>query len=581
MKFVSFLFCLFVMRPFAAQQMEPPILERLVSMNAERLSLGEVMNLLEEQVGFSFSYNPTVIDETSTVSVHVQKRPLREVLTKLFGEKIGFREKSGYVILSKRKEVEKKIVVGGYVQNERGEPVPDATVYDESSLVSANTNRYGYYEMKIPKRIEPIRFNVRKYDFIDTLVPVAPDSFLLRNVVIKQQPRDSTWQRIKEETNLALKETGEFASRTWDSLSAFLFPPKPEVLNVTDTIHRNFQFSVLPFAGTNRAMSGRVVNNWSLNLFGGYNMGVRKAEVSGFFNANRSNVRYMQAAGFGNMVGGNFDGAQLAGFFNFNSNETRGAQFAGFGNANGGNASGFIASGFANVNMKETDGLLVAGFSNFNFGKSKGLQLAGFSNINLGDADGVQIAGFANVARKVKGSQISVFNLCDSISGVPFGIFSYVHHGYHKLEISADEIFPVNIQLRSGVHKFYNTINTGFVPRTLNDSVSWTFGYGIGTAPRLARWLYLNIDLNTNQVIKANIGNELNLLNKLTVGFDVQLARKFSVAFGATLYGYLTETGSTPLAHSVLNPDILHTEYFGNQFKLEHWIGWKVGVRFF
>jgi len=164
---------------------------------------------------------------------------------------------------------------------------------------------------------------------------------------------------------------------------------------------------------------------------------------------------------------------------------------------------------------------------------------------------------------------------------VPLGLFSYVHHGYHKVEIAADEIYPVNIQLRSGVHKFYNIINAGIVPKTLNDSVSWTFGYGIGMAPRLTKWLYLNLDLSCNQIIKANIGNELNLLNKFNLGFDVQVAKNFSVAFGATLNGYLTETGTVPLAYSELNPHFVYEDTFDNQYKLESWIGWKVGVRFF
>ena len=47
-----------------------------------------------------------------------------------------------------------------------------------------------------------------------------------------------------------------------------------------DTIYRNWQVSLLPYIGTNRQLSGNVVNKYSYNIFAGYSMGVRVMEVS-------------------------------------------------------------------------------------------------------------------------------------------------------------------------------------------------------------------------------------------------------------------------------------------------------------
>jgi hypothetical protein len=48
--------------------------------------------------------------------------------------------------------------------------------------------------------------------------------------------------------------------------------------NVTDTLSRPFQLSVLPFLGTNKLLSGSIENRVSVNILMGYSAGVRKME---------------------------------------------------------------------------------------------------------------------------------------------------------------------------------------------------------------------------------------------------------------------------------------------------------------
>jgi hypothetical protein len=75
------------------------------------------------------------------------------------------------------------------------------------------------------------------------------------------------------------------------------------------------QVSLLPFIGTHGRLSGNVINDYSINFLGGYSRGTRQLELGFFFNLDRGDVRWLQIAGFGNMVGGNFYGIQDSGIF--------------------------------------------------------------------------------------------------------------------------------------------------------------------------------------------------------------------------------------------------------------------------
>ena len=110
----------------------------------------------------------------------------------------------------------------------------------------------------------------------------------------------------------------------------------------------------------------------------------------------------------------------------------------------------------------------------------------------------------------------------------------------------------------------------------------WAFGYGLGTAPHLTRWLDLNIDLSADHVNKGSFTNELSLLNKLYVGFDMKLTKKMSLTLGASLNGYLTKNTYTdyPVLFTEFTPKIINDRNYGNDVNMKMWWGGKVGLRF-
>lgn len=335
-------------------------------------------------------------------------------------------------------------------------------------------------------------------------------------------------------------------------------------------------------------------------MFGGYSMGTRQIELGFFFNVDRGDVGFLQIAGFGNIDGGNMTGFQASGFFNLNGGEVKAVQATGFTNINFEDFQGVQAAGLANINLASADGVKAAGLMNVSNGSSVGVSVAGFANFHRGNFKGPQIAGFANFngkgtlhgtqtsaffnyGRKVYGTQIGFLNYADSLTGVPIGFLSIVKHGYHKLELSADEVFYSNLAFRSGVRQFYNIIQVGYNPKTdFGKDAMWTFGYGVGTARRLTSWWHLNIDLTSQHVNKGGFTSELSSLNKLNVGFDFRLARGLSIYAGGTLNAYFTKTSYTdyPTLFSDFQPKVFYEDTYGSN-NVKMWFGGKVALRFF
>lgn len=627
---VIYIFALLLCPLLIRSQGKTAILDRKVSVNFTNEKVSVVLNRIGQQAGFSFSYNSSIIPEDQVVTVSLRDKTVQEVLNEMFKGSMTYKEKGNHLILS-RVEIRQprssstSMIVSGYVENAfTKEKVTDASVYEKQTISSVLTDEFGFFRLKLEKKAETaLSVSISKKDFRDTtivieetgnqyfhisLVPVArPEAPPGPPVAQVQEPIDSTTSLVLSQ----VPDEPQIDEPVREEVLTLPYGSSPNVQNISDTLYRELQISVLPFVGTNGRMSGNVVNDFSINIFGGYSMGTRQVELAGFFNIDRGDVGWMQVAGFANMVGGSVHGFQGAGFFNVAGGQTKGLQVAGFTNVNIGDMDGVQIAGLGNVNLSAADGVQVAGLFNHSNGNADGVQVAGIANIHIRDFDGPQIAGITNInhgtirgsqisgiynyGHKVYGTQVGFINYADSLTGVPIGFLSIVSKGYHKLELSADEMFYANVAFRTGVRKFYNIILAGVRPDfPIYPEGAWTFGYGIGTAPKLTKWLFLNIDATGQQVNNGAWAESLSLLSRLQVGFDFQVARKFSIYAGATLNGYFTDVESVlfpqfpPLFPSstspVLNgytPHIFYEENIDDDVNLKMWVGGKIAIRFF
>lgn len=351
-------------------------------------------------------------------------------------------------------------------------------------------------------------------------------------------------------------------------------------LNGADTTSVSIQFSFVPFVGTNGTNSGNIINDVSFNLLGGYSAGTRAFEMAGLFNINRGNMTGVQLAGLFNQVGGKVDGVQLAGLFNSNLQSVRGVQLAGLTNFTAGSVDGVQLAGLANFSPNTVKGVQLAGLANFSGKSLEGSQIAGLANFTAHDVRGSQVAPF-NYARKVDGFQLGIFNYADSMSGVPVGFISFVRTGYHTVEISANEVLPMNLALRTGKREFYNMLFAGIRPE-INQEVTWAFGYGVGTSPRLGRNVFLNIEASSEQLSKGRV-EALNLVNKLYVGADFQLSKKLAVFAGPTLNFrvYDNSFDDHPTLFTYTNPRIRNENTHPENISSQWWWGFRAGFRIF
>jgi hypothetical protein len=606
-----------------SQEKNIPILERDVTVSAANEPLENVLNEMSLQGNFVFSYSPEAINHRRNVNVNIRNKSVRYTLNQLFkDENIEFKQKGKYVILRKKatQKEEVKIFEGYVYDSQTGKKLTEASVYDKSLLASAVTDKYGYFSMELPADAPIQSLQVSKVGYSDTLLVSLDSAGRYKNIEIS----------LNEDEDKKPVVDLHKITRT-------LFVPekiKINARNITDPIFRSVQFSLIPTVSTNRFLGGAAINDVSFNVTVGYVQGIRKFEAGGVINYVLNNVKGFQAAGVGNIVGGNVTGFQSAGVFNI-VNKVKGFQAAGVFNqattVHGSQAAGVfnLVRDTANVQMagvfnvatknavqisgvfnkstssnvqiagvanstndaamqisgvlNETtslDGSQIAGAINTSRSNSK-LQIAGAINHTRHDA-GIQISGLANFAGKITGLQLAPFNFADSATGVPIGLFSFVKKGYHKIEVSADETFPLNLAFRTGTKKFHTFLTAG--TSSLNmDKFLWNVGYGLGTSFGNQSKLLFDIDFSSSEVFYGNNVTGNYHWYKIYMGLDKKISRKMSIIAGVSYNALLSDSFQDDYDELNSRMPFYHlTNYnFPNGHNLKTWIGAKIGIRFF
>ncbi|MBX3163687.1 MAG: hypothetical protein KF900_04355 [Bacteroidetes bacterium] len=286
----------------------------------------------------------------------------------------------------------------------------------------------------------------------------------------------------------------------------------------------NHQSAHLGFVNTNlKNFSGLQMS------FVNTTLGAEKGAQMGFVNTVLKDFEGLQMS-FVNTTFGNQKGIQM-GFVNTVLKDFEGLQM-GFVNTTFGNQKG-ARMGFVNTNLKNFKGLQMA-FVNTVIDSLKGAQF-GFVNTSVKQAEGFQMS-FVNLAVKgIQGIQIGFVNIADSISkGIPFGFISYVRKGgYRAVEISASELYPVNLAFKIGIPKFYTFIKGAYNSQYQSAETSpFGLGMGLGSLIPLGKKLYLNPEIE-------NITAFINEKSSSAVAFApyvrYKLNKKFQVAFAPSI----------------------------------------------
>ena len=617
-------FCLLQLPTARCQAQPTSPLDRMVSVEVRNERMSEVLRQVSQQANFAFSYNPAVVNDTRTVTLRIVRQPVRIVLTQLFqGQAVAWKVRGNHVLLLGEGETKREpthFFLDGYITDGgTGQKIASVSIYERTSLASTVSNPYGYYRLKLVRDLPTnARVEVRKRLYMGESVSVGSRQsrtvdVRLRALPVSQPPSStpvaaSTTATVsialpdtlppQPETAPTLAQADTVRPVVPDSLphqsaridsvpypiDPIYSPPKPsvgerahdlanQVLAVAqqlihrqnldaDTLYRPFQLSVFPYIGTNHRLSNHVINHLSVNVFMGTALGVTGLEMGGFMNLIRADVRGGQFAGFGNVVGRNVYGIQVAGFFN---------------RVNGNSTNALQAAGWSNKTRRDANRII---------------QAAGFSNRTRDLRNSLQMAGFINHARMVRNSlQIALINTAESTNSVPIGLLSFVRtNGYKRVEIGANETFPVNLTFRTGVKWFYNLLTVGMIPTNAVGKQVWQLGYGLGTGVKLGRSWMATLEASSHFVGTTQLNQTVGQgLPSLMLRGSALLEKRFgrlALVAGPSLVFYnigaeLDNPAKNTLANTRLRiqntPMVSSLPFTNNGWA--SWFGWQVGLR--
>ncbi|MEQ1746608.1 MAG: hypothetical protein ABMA02_14345 [Saprospiraceae bacterium] len=591
------------------------VLEHRISAHFHDEPIKAALTEIARQGGFEWSYNAKILDPSRRVTLRADGWTVRETLTVVLGDDYTFRQSAEYLILRKNKKPQQRL--SGYLTDpSTGKKIPNATVYDRTTLRSTVSDSNGFYQLPVTPRSEVV---IARLAYRDTVIGVTPQTprFVRLDLVPDTAFAEPSGPSFRQRVARAPYALERFFVKTSQRVAS---------LNVQDSLHRHFQLSFLPGIGTNGYMSGNVVNDWSVNILAGYSRGNRIAEFGGIGNIARENMTGLQAAGVFNNLGGNATGAQLAGVYNYVGDTLRGLQAAGVVNV-AGYGRGVQAAGVLNlapngrfsvqaagvVNVADTiagaqgagiwnqanllRGVQASGAGNHARRAENAVQLAGLTN-TVGDSSRVQVqvAGLANVADTVVSAQVAgLFNYAKRLHGVQIGIVNVARQnkglqlglvnlskegGYLAVEGSANDILPANFAFKSGIPGFHISLNGGVKPDSGTDKTIWAYGIGIGRNARFSNRLGMAFDLTFRHLNEGSHDDRLQEWAQFSLGLDLRVAGGLHLVGGPTMNVFASDPAvaeSNALRDRIVQRNVLFEKTADGW--LSGWVGWTAGVR--
>lgn len=617
------------------------LLDRRISIEVTNQRLSDVLKLISSKGDFYFSYNSSIITRDSLISFSVYNKSVRQVLDQLCGNQYKWQQNNNYIILrkaplaapvlvtSQTPSAEKLYTVTGIVLNgETGEKVGNVTIYEKQRLVSTLSDDKGFFRIKLKSRYSTASLTISREMFEDTTIviqpkydqqvtivmtPVTPSEPVVTISPIENELPDTIMVKPPVDTfsstSPGTAEVNRVERTRW---AKRLLSAKQNIQSINLKkffADRTFQVSLTPGLSTHGKLSAQVVNNFSVNIVGGYTAGVNGVELAGAFNINKKDVRYFQAAGLGNITGGSVTGAQLAGLHNNVLGDVKGLQASGISNFVKGNVHGVQASAIHNHVSGSFTGIQAGNISNFVKGKMVGLQISNIHNVCYDSVVGVQAANIVNFAHKqvsgvqlatignfanrelngaqlsvlfnyakrLRGLQIGLINVSDSSDGYSIGLINIVFKGYHKIAFSTNEVLNYNAAFKTGNSKLYSILLAGY--RNRNDTLKvYSFGYGLGHEFSLGKRFSINPEF-TSQYLHMGDFDHANAMNKLTLQFNFKLGKYISLFGGPSFTMYYSKQSKTGALQLPVPPSYHTFDLWNNDVK--GWFGWNAGISIF
>lgn len=500
--FIVFLFLLPLLAlhsTAAAQKLQ----NKLLSFEVQQQPLSRVLTLMSEQGGFVFSYQGSQLPGDSLVSLSIHQQTVKTVINRLLGPGARLTESGNYLVIQFT-ALPATYTASGYVYDNKGLPLPDASVYDPQQLVAGFTNSQGYFALSLKTRYAKATLHISKIGYSDTAITLQSGN---------EQPVQARLQTATGELAPVTVTAG--VDQSWLSRLFTSSGQKKLSRNVRNFFaYRPFQLSLTPGLSTHGSLSGLVINKLSLNIIGGYTAGANGFEAGGLFNIDKRQVH----------------GVQLAGGFN--------------------------------VDGQSLTGLQAAGLHNQVHDTVRGVQIAGYMNKAEGSVQGVQLAVICNYARRLKGLQIGLVNITDSLGGFSLGLVNVVAGGYSKLSVYASDLMNTNVSYKSGNAKLYSILLAG--ANLAPNARVYAFGWGLGHDFMVSSAVRFSLIADYQVIAMASFDNRLA---QARADINVQLGKRWSLFGGASFNSYDNQENHSP-GYKDIAPGSGH----------KSWIGWQAGI---
>ncbi|MFI2742779.1 TonB-dependent receptor [Zhouia sp. PK063] len=133
-----------------------------ISLDIHENSLVDVIHLIESKSDYKFLFNRKDIDVDRKISLHVKKRPVKEILEQIFDEtSVSFELYKKQIILKNIKEKKKQIdatnksqqiEITGTVLDGNKQPLPGANVLEKNTKNGITTDFDGHFSLKVANK---------------------------------------------------------------------------------------------------------------------------------------------------------------------------------------------------------------------------------------------------------------------------------------------------------------------------------------------------------------------------------------------------------------------------------------------
>lgn len=123
--------------------------QQKVSMDVKRAKLGKVLKIIEEQSGYHFVYSSANVPVNKDVTLTVKDAPVADILATIFCNsnlKYSISE-GGLIVISRKKDVK----ITGTVKDDKGGPLPGATVRVKGTAAGTSTDINGKFTISVPE----------------------------------------------------------------------------------------------------------------------------------------------------------------------------------------------------------------------------------------------------------------------------------------------------------------------------------------------------------------------------------------------------------------------------------------------